>query len=273
MIQKINYFLTHVFDIILYPFSFIAEFWGIFFLSIIMAFVVLVIYKHVSSPTRIRKAKNQIKADILAIRLYKDLGSVIAASFFKSLWHTTKYFTLNFIPLLLIIPILFPAFVQMDIRYGLKPFPVGDDIMIKAKFNDDLRDLDIELLDNEYLSPKMKPVFVKALNEVNWKYTASKPGKTVIRIKAGNEIYEKSIIIGSSREAFSNRKMRQSQWSHFLYPVEDILTENGKIDYIKITYPGKSIHFAGFSGQWWVFNLILMLIIVLAFKNRFGIEF
>lgn len=273
MIQKINYFLTGVFDAILYPFSFLPEFWGILFLSILMGFVVLFLYKYCSSPTGIKKAKNQIKADILAIRLYKDLGGVIATSFLKSLWHTVKYFGLNFVPILLILPILFPAFVQMDIRYGMNPYQVGDDFMIKAKFNGDITNMDIQLQENEFMKPKMNPVFVKALNEVNWKLKITKTGKTTVKIKANNETYEKEVYIGTTRDALTNRKMRNSEWAHFLYPSEKPLPNSGKIDCITIEYPPKYIQALGITWAWWVLNLILIVIVVLALKNRFGIEF
>ena len=273
MIQKVNYFITRVFDIILYPFSFIDEFWGILFLSIVMSFVVLWIYKWVSSPGAIKATKDKIKASILAIRLYKDLGKVIVASFFKSLYYTFKYFILNFGPVLVIIPILFPAFVQMDIRYGMEPFKVGDDVVVKARFASDIEDLEIKLLENEHYKLKMNPVFVKALKEVDWKLETLKPGTTTVKIKVGDNVLEKQLIIGKSRAAMSNKKMKESSLAHFLYPAETLLPRESEVADIYIGYPGHSVSFAGITTHWLVFNLILVIIIVLAFKNRFGVEF
>jgi hypothetical protein len=282
MIQKINYFITRVFDIILYPFSFISEFWGILFLSILMSFVVLWIYKWVSSPRLIRATKDQIKANILAIRIYKDSGRVIAVSFLKSLLYTFKYFGLNLLPLLVIIPILFPAFVQMDVRYGLRPFKVGEEIVIKASFSENPFDLDVKLQNSENFKPKMNPVFINAykdadrtkpIKEANWKMEAAREGNTKIKIKVKDKVFDKSLIIGASRHALSNKKMEESSFEHFLYPAEKLLDGSNELKYIYIHYPGKSISFAGISTYWWVFNLILVVIIVLALKNRFGIEF
>jgi hypothetical protein len=282
MIHQINYFITRVFDIILYPFSFINEFWGILFLSILMSFVVLWIYKWVSSPRLIRRAKDQVKANILAIRLYKDSGRVIGISFLKSLLYTFKYFGLNFMPLLIIIPILFPTFVQMDVRYGMRPFDVGEEIVIKAVLTQNPFDLDIKLQANENFKPKMNPVFINAfkdldrkkpIKEADWKMEATRVGITKIKIKVKDKVFEKNLIIGASRLALSNKKMEESNLEHFLYPAEKLLEGSNELKYIYIQYPGKSISFAGISTYWWVFNLILVVIIVLALKNRFGIEF
>ena len=54
----------------------------------------LVVYRAVSSPAKVRETKNQIKAHILAIRLYRDFWRTIVSSFFKSLYYTGKYLSL-----------------------------------------------------------------------------------------------------------------------------------------------------------------------------------
>ena len=134
MAQKINYFLTRGCDLLLAPFAKTAPFWGIFFLSVVTSLFVLVVYKAVSSPKKVKDTKNRIKANILAIRLYRDFWKIIVASFFKSLYYTGKYFVLNLGPLLLVLPLMFLLFVQMDIRYGMRPFNPGESIVVKARF-------------------------------------------------------------------------------------------------------------------------------------------
>lgn len=285
MIQKINYFFTRVFDVLMYPFGFINEFWGILFLSILMSLVVLVIYKYISSPRLIKDTKNKIKGNILAIRIYKDFWKIIVSSFFKSLFYTFKYFILNFGPVLLIIPILFPAFVQMDVRYGMRPYQVGEEIVIKTEFSQDPNELDVRLLDNGYFKPKMNPVFINSykeiedrkepIQEVNWKVEAAQQGIAKIEIKVNDRVFEKSLVIGMGdfRGALSNKKYRDSSLGHFIYPSESVMSEADTLENIYIQYPGKSVSFAGIRTQWWVFNIVLVVIIVLAFRKKFGVEF
>jgi len=272
MIHTVNYILTRVFDFILYPFQFINPFWGILFLSVLMSFVVLYMYKWVSSPKLIKRTKDQVKASILAIRLYKDLWKVIVISFFKSLYYTFKYFALNLVPLLIIIPVLFPVFVQMDIRYGMRPFYVGEEFAVKAKFSGSIEGKDIVLQDNSHFKTSMNPVFIRALNEVNWKLETVNPGISSIKIKVGDRIYEKTLMSGVMQGAVSNKVMNRSSWSHFVYPAEKLLPGEGEVESISIMYPARDITF-GFTSHWLVFNLILVVVIVLALKKRFGIEF
>ena len=131
----------------------------------------------------------------------------------------------------------------------------------------------------------MKPVFINAhiqkedsdekesIKEVNWKVTALKKGKTKIRIKVGDKVFEKQVVIGTSRDALSNKKMRESSLEHFIYPAEPLLPGQGEIKHIYISYPGRNISFLGISMHWLIWNLLLVVIVVLALKNRFGIEF
>ncbi|MCU0285941.1 MAG: hypothetical protein MUF15_06035, partial [Acidobacteria bacterium] len=211
-----------------------------------MSFVVLLIYKKVSSPQTIKITKEKIKANILAIRIYKDFWRVILSSFFKSIVYTAKYFSLNIVPLLIIIPILFPVFVQMDIRYGMRPFRVGEEMIIKAQILQDPQGLDVKLLENGNIKPKMNPVFINGfkdekktilVREIDWKVEAARDGLTNIRLNIDNQIYEKTIAIGHHNGALTNKKFRLSSWGHFLYPSESLLAEGGVIENINVRYP------------------------------------
>lgn len=282
MIQKINYFITFVFDVILYPFKFINPFWGILFLSVLMSFVVLIIYKRFSSPGTIKNTKEKIKANILAIRIYKDFWRVILSSFGKSMFYTAKYFSLNLVPLLIIIPILFPVFVQMEVRFGVRPFKVGEEMIIKARVSQDPQGMDVKLIENGNFKLKMNPVFINGfkdekksepLREIDWKVNATRDGMSNIQVKINNKIYEKSIAIGNYSGALSNKKYKESSWGHFIYPSEGLFAEPGVIDDVYIEYPSAKISFAGLRLKWWIINFILVIIIVLALHKRFGIEF
>jgi len=282
MAHRINYFTTRLYDIVLYPFGFLGDFWEIFFLSVVTSFVVLLAYKYFSSPKKIKEAKDRIKANIFAIRLYKDFWRVILGSFGKSLYYTLKYFSLNIATIVIILPILIPMFVQMDVRYGMRPFQEGEEFVITGVFDENPFDLDVKLQENEHFKPVMSPFFVNAykdaekkvpLKEAIWKVKAKADGDATIRIKVKDRVFEKRLFIGKYEGALSNKKYRDSSWGHFIYPVEKLMKEKSELKSIYINYPGREVSFLGFSTHWLVYYLLWTLIIVLAFKRRFGIEF
>jgi hypothetical protein len=282
MIQKFNYAFTKIFDAILFPFGFLGDFWALLFLSILLSLIVLVIFKYVSSPSRIKDTKNKIKANILAIRLYKDFWRVIAGSFVKSLFYTLKYFMLNIGPVLIIIPILFPIFVQMDIRYGMRSFKTDEIFVFKTQLESDLTDVNIQLLDSDYFKSVMNPVFINAyrdeerarpIREVNWKLKCLKPGRTEIRVRINQQVVSKNLEIGNNTVALSNRRLAKSSLDHFIYPAEKLIENPGPVHTLSLRYPAKSISLLGLKIHWLIVHLILVIIIVLGLRKRFGVEF
>ena len=286
MAQKINYFLTRGCDLLLWPLQKLPPFWGIFVLSLLTSLFVLAVYRAVSNPKKVTATKNQIKAHILAIRLYRDFWKVIIVSFFKSLYYTGKYFVLNLIPLVLVLPLMFLLFVQMDIRYGMRPFRINEDIVVKAGFNQDISTLAVELQADPHFRVRMNPVFINSLREVNWKLRASQNGAGAIAINVNGTTVHKNLLIGTNLPAqrsgrrplvgvpaLSNKKMAASGWAHFIYPVEKLLAPAPALKYISLQYPARSVGFLGLHTHWLVYYLVLTMLIALALKKKFGVEF
>jgi hypothetical protein len=273
MIHKLNYLATRACDLLLAPLAGLPPFWGILFLSVLTSLFVLVIYRWISSPGKVRETKNQIKANILAIRLYRDFWKAIVSSFFKSLYYTGKYFVLNLAPLLAVLPLLFLLFVQMDVRYGMRPFRPGESIAVKARFAGDIAGIDAAVGASPHYRAVMNPVFVDALREVNWKLQAGTPGTASIAVTAGGVTVNKNLVIGGNLTALSNRKLAASSLEHFIYPVERLLQAPAPIRSVAIQYPARSISFLGLRTHWLVWYLLLTFAIALALKNRFGVEF
>jgi hypothetical protein len=286
MAQKINYFLTRACDLLLWPLQKLPPFWGIFAFSLLTSLFVLAVYRAVSNPQKVRDTKNQIKAHILAIRLYRDFWKVIIISFFKSLYYTGKYFVLNLAPLFLVLPLMFLLFVQMDIRYGMRPFRVNEDIVVKAGFSQDIGKLAVELQPDPHFQARMNPVFIVSLREVNWKLRASQNGATEIAINVNGTRARKNLLIGNGLPAqhsgrrplegvpaLSNKKMAASAWAHFIYPVEKLLAPAPALKYVSLQYPPRTISFLGLKTHWLVYYLALTMAIALALKKKFGVEF
>jgi len=273
MLQKANLLVTRGCDLLLAPFAKLPPFWGILFLSLLTSLFVLVVYRAVSSPRKVKETKNQIKANILAIRLYRDFWRTIVGSFFKSLYYTGKYFALNLGPLLLVLPLLFLLFVQMDIRYGMRPFRPGESIQLKARFSSDIDAVDARIEPSPNFRALMNPVYVTMLREVDWKLQAGAAGSTSIAIQVDGVTVGKNLVIGNQLAALSNKKLAAPSLAHFIYPAEGLLRGPAPLQSVSIQYPARSISFLGLRTHWLVYYLILTFAIALALKNRFGVEF
>ncbi len=281
MIYSINHFFTKLFDSLLSPFRNANDFWPILILSIIISFVILFLLKYISFPNQIVKAKEKIKASIFAIRIYKDFWKVILLSFFKSLFHTFRYFVINLIPFLIIIPLLMPVFAQMESRYGVRPFKPGETVVVKADFKKSIKNESIVLEESEFFKKTMPPVFMdyadkesgKRVHKIDWKLKIKKAGNSSVNIRAFEKIFSKRIVSGDLKMSLSDKKYAESSWWHFIYPSESLFGENESINSVSISYPAKTVNFLGVKMHWIFWNLIIVVVLILIFKNRFGVEF
>lgn len=264
-------------DLLLLPFASLPPGWGLLWLSLLSALLVLLGYRLLSSPARIRAAKESIKADILAIRLYRDFWRVVGGSFLASLAHTGRYFALNLLPLLLMLPLLVPLFVQMDVRFGMRPYRPGETVVVKAAFDRDIAGLQIDLRHGPRLEAAMNPVFIPALNEVNWKLRVRAGGDAPLSVVVGDREWEKSLRTGPPRglPALSNCRLRSD--APFLdrlgYPAEPPLPGDAPLHRISIRYPADEVSCFGLRGHWLLWYILLVLVFALALKKPFGVEF
>jgi|GEM_PF-572159 len=288
MIQAFNHHLTRVFDIILYPFGLIGSWAQILIVSVVSSFIILFFFKKLSSAEKKKKAKDRIRANIFAIRIYKDFWRVILQSFFKSIYYTGKYFILNFAPVLVFLPILFLLSVQLDVRFGMRPFQPGEQFILTAQLNRPPQEIEIQQLTSKQAAPLIPPVYIDSIDdrgrevrEVNWKMEAREegPGELVFQIE-GDRL-TKSIVVGPDEgRPLSNRRFSSAGLSgfprlliSFIHPVEPLMASGNAVEEISLRYPPDTVRFLFLNTHWLVYYILFIFIVVLSLKNRFGVEF
>lgn len=273
--QNIFFWLTRVFDLMLDWVPASLDLIPLILISIVTGFLVLVVYKYVSSPRQIKRSKEQIKGHILAIRLYKDEWRVIVKSFFLSLFSTLRYFAFNMIPLLILLPLLAPLFAQLEVRYGLSPFSVGSLAEVKVSFTGDLDGLEPRLVPASWYRQSMSPVFVMAHDQAHWQIEVLEPGSHDLEIETTRGRVMKTLRSGDDkpRAALSQKRHQGGILDGLLYPAETALETGSPALALQLNYPGRILSVAGLGIHWIWIHLLIVVVVVLILKKRFGIEF
>ncbi len=272
MFYRINNLFTLLYEILTYPVSFFSPFVVVLYWSVVSSFIILLIYKIISKPESIKKAKNQIKASIFAIRIYSDEPSTFLKSFIGSLYWTFRYFLLNLTPVLVLIVILFPLFAQLELRYGIKRYKEGKSFLVQIKFKNRTNSTppSLEILNRDKLHTEVK-VFIPELHEYNLKIKPEKVSNNIIFLINGEE-YRKNLVFKNKGKLFPPKKIEEGSAEILLYPGEKPL-KSDSVKEISLDTEETSINFLGLKLHWLIYYLILTIIIVLALKNRFGVEF
>ena len=243
---------------------------------IILSFVVglgmVVLFGYTSDQKAIKIAKDQLKAHLLAVRLFRDQLPVVVGSYGKILGGTGRYLRLAFKPLLYVIIPITLLIVQLDRYLGWKPLPENAPILLTVHVaNSDVQNhISIDL--PPAIFQTAPPVHVLAENEVVWRLSAAGDGDFEARVVADNESAAKTICVGSGLMRISPIRLRGHFWERMLSSGEAELPPGGPIDSIAITYPERSIEIAGYGINWiWLF-FILSMIAGFIFKELLGIQ-
>ena len=242
-------------------------------LSVVVGLLMIVLFGYTSDQKAIGIAKDQLKAHLLAVRLYRDQLQVVMGSYGKILRGTGHYLKLAFKPLLyVIIPITF-LIVQLDRYLGLTPIHTNTPFLVSARVNNPeaLAGISIDLPPE--ITASAPPVHVAADNEVVWRLIASQEGAYEVKIAAGQSAV-KTVRVSSQLARVSPERLRGHFWERMFSSGESALPANSPIESIAVDYPERNIPLgiAGYEMNWiWLF-FILSMVAGFIFKELLGIQ-
>ncbi len=239
--------------------------------SLVVGLLMVVLFGHTSDQKAIGLAKDQLKAHLLAVRLYRDQIPVVMGSYGKILRGTGRYLKLAFKPLLYVIIPITLLMVQMDRYLGATPLAPDVPFLLTVHTGSDvLNDATLDLPPE--IAMTAPPVHVPAHNEIVWRLAGAKEGKYEVKVSAGGQSVAKAVCVGSDLARISTVRLRGHFWERMFSSAEAALPENSPIESISINYPDRSIEVAGYGMNWiWLF-FILSMLAGFIFKEVLGIE-
>ena len=251
-------------------------------LSVVVGLLMIVLFGYTSDQKAIGIAKDQLKAHLLAVRLYRDQLQVVMGSYGKILRGTGRYLKLAFKPLLYVIIPITLLIVQLDRYLGLTPIHTNTPFLVSARVNNPeaLDSVSIDLPPE--ITASAPPVHIAADNEVVWRLVASQEGLYEVKISAGGQsatpsvtpTLTKSVRVSSQLARVSPERLRDHFWERMFSSGESALPANSAIESIAVDYPARNIPLgiAGYEMNWiWLF-FILSMIAGFICKELLGIE-
>jgi len=248
--------------------------------SLVVGFLMVVLFGYTSDQKAIGIAKDQLKAHLLAVRLYRDQIPVVMGSYGKILRGTGRYLKLAFKPLLYVIIPITLLMVQIDRYLGATPIPPNVPFLLSVRLaapfagqttgNDALNDVTLDLPPE--IAMTAPPVHVPSTNESIWRLSGSKEGKYEVKIATAGQTATKIVCVGNDLPRISTVRLRGHFWERMFSSAEPALSQNSPIESISINYPDRSIEIAGYGMNWiWLF-FILSMGAGFIFKELLGIK-
>ena len=164
-------------------------------LSVVIGFLMVVVFRYTSDQKAIGRAKDQLKAHLLAVRLFQDQLPVVMRAYGRIFRGTGRYLRLAFLPFLIsLLPITF-LIIQVDRYLGSTPLNTAQPFLVEAKVSDADVLNGVELQLPAGLKASAPAVHIPKDKEVVWRVVAERDGQYDIQVAASGQTVSKHVVV------------------------------------------------------------------------------
>ena len=232
----------------------------------------LILFKYTSNQAAIGRVRARIKANMLALKLFKDDMSVtfrsqgrVFGAAFCLLFHSLRPLAVMIVPVVLLL-------AQMNVWYQLRPLQAEEEALVVLKLNG--------AAEAEMPAVKMEPlagaaevniVRIPSRREVRWQIKAVQNGNHRMIFEVAGQKFDKELVVGAGFQAV-NPLRPGWKWSDIvLYPREKPFTDDSIVQSISIAYPQRVSWTSG--ANWWlIYFFVVSIIFALIFKPIFKVR-
>lgn len=235
--------------------------------------ILLLVFKYTSNQSAIGRAKNTFKANMLALKLYKDSFGVTMLSLGRVLKAAFLRLGLAMQPLAVIIIPVSLLLAQMGLWYQFRPFVPGEETIITMKLNNstDSSLPEVTIEPTETIEITTGPIRTPPKGQIVWKVKAGEQGSHKVIFNVDNQKIEKQFDIGAGLMRISPMRPGRQFGNIILYPAEKPFTADSVVQSISIDYPGRVSKISG-AGWWMIYFFVVSMLVALIFIPVFKVK-
>ncbi len=269
-----NFLINRLFDGLFYPFVSLNPWVAIVVVCLLTAIFMLLVFRYTSNQKGIREAKNKMKAHFLEIRLFKDDFRLLMRAQGRILRYNLVYMKHSLKPLMVMIIPLVIILIQLDFRFGFRPLQPEERVIVGVKLSESfpLMGSGISLEAPEGLEVETPPLRIESLHEVDWRLRAKERGEFELKVRVGEELFTKRVIVSDELFQLSPRRVSRSFLQELRYPSEPPLPSKSLVSSIEVRYPPRHLNLGGWNIHWLVVFFVLSIAFGFSLKGIFRVE-
>ncbi len=271
ILSVLNSICTGIGDVVYALLSPLPVWLGVTILSAVAGAAMLIAFRYTSNQAAIGRVKDEIKANLLALKLYKDELRVTFQAQGRLLWAIAKLQRYMLTPVLIALLPMLLGLGQMGVRYQWRPLHPGEGTVLTMRVDSDARDMpEPQLEPNTGMVLEVGPV--PGGREFVWRIRGGKPGRHTLRFHVGDSVIEKELVVGDSFERVSAERPGRRWTAQILHPAERILPADSPVESIEILYPGVDSWIYG-TNYWILYFFVVSMATALILKPLFKVNF
>jgi hypothetical protein len=222
--------------------------------------VLLLVFKYTSSQRAIKRARQQIRASLLSVKLFSDNPWVGFRGQAGALVGAVKLLLFAIVPLLVMLVPVTLLWGQLALWYEAQPLHIDEDAVVTIKLNGDAQAPwpKVALEPNDAVEDAFG-VRVLSEHEMCWNVRWREEGHQTLVFRIDGEPVTKEVAVGTGLMRVSQRRPSWDWLDVLVHPGEAPLPAGAAVQAIDVQYTPRSSWTSG-SGSWVWYWLAVSLV-------------
>lgn len=238
-------------------------------------------FRYTSNQRALRRVGDRIRANMLAVKLFKDELGVTFRCLLALLGNTGLKLLHSLPPMFVMLIPFVLILAHLGVWYQFRPLRVGEAAVLELRLAPAAWNAGaaVELLPIDGVKAEpTRPIPDPERRSYSWRIRPTAPGRHTLRFKVGSQTVEKSVAAAeriSDLMPTSVLRPGGSFTDRLLYPAERGFGSSTGIEEIRIRYidPERSTPIFGVNIPWWGTFLIVSILAALLVKPFVGVQF
>lgn len=284
--DTLNSLLTTLTAALMAPFRALPSWLGLVVWSAVAGVLMTWAFRYTSSQRGLQRAVDQIRANMLGMKLFKDDLGVTLHCFGGLMGGVGRRLLLSVPPMLVMVIPFVLILAQLSVWYEFRPLRPGESAVVEMRLSpsawDRHRTVAIETPEGVVLDTRSalgtRGLPDPAQRTVTWRIHAVKAGHYALRWRLGEVECDKRIEVRDRTAGLapvSPLRPGPSFTDRLLYPAERAFGRSSPVESIRVSYPlpQRSTPIFGLPIPWWGTFLIVSIVAALVAKPILRVQF
>ena len=269
MTNAVNTILNAISDTLLGPLAGWPPLVTLVLVSAVAGVLMSIVFRYTSNQQALRRVADRSRAQVLAIKLFKDdpvgifrsLGQLMKCTGLR-LWYSLPPMLVMLVPFVLLL-------TQLAQRYEYRPLQPGEKMIVEARLAQRAwpRSAEVALQLPSQIEVEARPLRDHQQHTIYWRARVIAAAPATLSLQVGSQQVDMPITLADDGERLlrvTARRPGAEFWERLLHPGQPGFAADDPLQALTVHYPRRATPLLGFDVPWWLtFLLVSMLAAVL----------
>jgi hypothetical protein len=236
--------------------------------AVLTGVVMLVLFKYTSNQRAIQRVRDDIDANLLALKLFKESARVTVGAQGRLLVGAGRLFVHALVPMAVMLVPVTLILGQLSLWYQQRPLRVGEEAVVTVALGGAS---DVRLEPTGAVDVTVGPVRVLSQREVCWNIQARQAGYHRLTFTVDGRTIDKELAVGDGMMRVSARRPGWVWSDALMHPAEPAFAPDASVRSIEIAYPARASWTSG-RDYWVAYWFVVSMIAAFCLRRTFGVH-